>query len=320
MQPEKFGSDDTSFQVTSFYCFTSISEETISILLTDLLDIAIENKIKGSVLLAEEGVNGTICGDSKGIEKLLTKIQSLLGMELLEVKNSWNSRQAFRRFKARRKKEIVTMGVKDIDPAKVSGDYIEPSDWNECIDDPDTLVIDTRNEYEVAIGSFKGSLNPYTGTFREFPEWVEKVLRPLVAEKNPKKIAMFCTGGIRCEKATSYLKKQGFPKVHHLHGGILRYLEDVPVNQSRWDGECFVFDQRVALNHQLLPGQYCLCHACGMPVSQEDQKKPLYIKGIQCPACFDSYSEKDRARFAERQRQVDELSQRLPGNPLWPNS
>jgi UPF0176 protein len=184
---------------------------------------------------------------------------------------------------------------------------VDPQDWNALIDDPDTLVIDARNTYEVAIGSFAGALNPQTESFRDFPDWVDQELRPRIEREGPQRIAMFCTGGIRCEKASSFLQQQGFGEVHHLRGGILRYLEEVPEQNSRWRGECFVFDQRVALNHQLERGDYCLCHACGLPVSSDQQTLPSYIKGVQCLHCIDQFTDADRRRFAMRQQQIDQL-------------
>ena len=214
----------------------------------------------------------------------------------------------FRRFKARRKKEIVTIGDKSVDPRASVGTYVDPHDWNALIDDPETLVIDTRNHYETAIGTFSGALDPQTESFRDFPQWAEETLKPLVAEQGPKRIAMFCTGGIRCEKASSYLQQHGFGEVHHLRGGILSYLEQVPEQQSRWQGECFVFDQRVALNHRLEPGQHSLCHACGLPLSPQQRALPTYIKGVQCVHCVDRFSTADRERFAMRQRQIDQAA------------
>lgn len=296
------------FKVAALYCFTPLKEETISSLLSELPIIAHQNEVLGSILLASEGINGTVCASSKGLDNLLEALQNNLFGKTLQIKVSWTPKQAFRRFKARKKAEIVTMGVADVNPIDSVGTYVEPCDWNSFLADSGTLVIDTRNEYEVAIGSFQGALNPHTESFREFPSWVNEYLKPLVAEKSPSRIAMFCTGGIRCEKATSYLKREGFNSVHHLHGGILRYFEDVPRNESCWEGECFVFDQRVALNHELMPGVHRLCHACGMPLNPEDRKHLNYIRGIQCHHCKDLFSDQDRARFAERQIQIDQYS------------
>jgi len=212
------------------------------------------------------------------------------------------------------------MGLKEINPTKSVGKYIKAGEWNEFLEDPDSIVIDTRNEYEIKIGNFAGAINPHTSSFREFPAWVQKHLKPLIEENPSLKIGMYCTGGIRCEKATSYLIEEGFSDVHHLEGGILKYLEDVSPEKSLWDGECFVFDQRVSLDHDLSPGSHMMCHACGLPISPEDLKKPTYIKGLQCEACVNKYTDNDRARFAERQRQIDEIMKRLPENSIWPVS
>ena len=265
----------------------------------------------GSVLIAHEGVNGTISGPERGVDAVLNHLRAALVLgndhyARLEVKRSWADRPVFRRFKARRKKEIVTLGVGSVDPRTSVGTYVDPEDWNALVDDPDTLVIDTRNSYETAIGTFNGAIDPGTESFRDFPQWADTTLRSLMKQKGSKRIAMFCTGGIRCEKASSYLQQEGFGEVHHLRGGILKYLEQVPERESRWQGECFVFDQRVALNHRLEPGEYSLCHACGLPVSAEQRTLPSYIKGVQCVHCVDRFTDADRARFAMRQRQIDQ--------------
>ena len=298
--------------VAAFYAFTPLTDADQQDLLTAMPSLAQAETVLGSVLIAAEGVNGTVCGPSLGVERLLAFLRSQLQLgdahyERLEVKRSWNPDQVFRRFKARSKREIVTLGQAQADPRDSVGTYVDPQDWNSLIDDPDTLVIDARNIYEVAIGSFEGALNPQTESFRDFPDWVDQELRPRVAREGPQRIAMFCTGGIRCEKASSFLQQQGFGEVHHLRGGILRYLEEVPEQNSRWRGECFVFDQRVALNHQLERGDYCLCHACGLPVSSEQQTLPSYIKGVQCLHCIDQFTDTDRRRFAMRQQQIDQL-------------
>ena len=206
----------------------------------------------------------------------------------------------FYRTKVKLKKEIVTMGQDGIDPARVVGTYVEPKDWNALIADPDVTLVDTRNDYEVAIGSFEGAIDPSTTSFREFPDYVHRELDP----KKNKKVAMFCTGGIRCEKSTAYLKEQGFDEVYHLKGGILKYLEEVPEDESMWQGECFVFDNRVAVNHQLEKGSYDQCHACRRPITEDDKRSPLYQKGVSCPHCHGQSSERQLARFAERERQM----------------
>ena len=297
------------FLVAAFYAFTSVSPADLESLLTDLPSLARREHVVGSVLLAPEGVNGTISGPDQGVAEILECLRATLTLgsahfERLQVKRSRTRRPAFRRFKARRKREIVSLGQPCADPRRTVGLYVEPCDWNELVDDPETLVIDTRNAYEVAVGSFVGSLDPCTESFRDFPDWVEQRLRPLVEQTSPARIAMFCTGGIRCEKASSFLQQRGFPKVHHLQGGILNYLEQVPEEQSRWRGECFVFDQRVALNHQLEQGEHRLCHACGLPLTPKQRSLESYIPGVQCLQCIDRFSDADRARFAMRQSQL----------------
>ena len=308
------------YKVAAFYNFISIIDEEILLIKEELTNLATNQKIKGTILLASEGVNGTICGTENAIVQFIETLEKLLKVSDINVKYSWSEKQAFRRFKARKKKEIVTIGLKQINPSKSVGTYVKASDWNKFLADPDTVVIDTRNEYEIKIGKFSGALNPHTSSFREFPAWVQKHLKPLIDENPSVKIGMYCTGGIRCEKATSYLIDEGFSEVHHLEGGILKYLEDVSPEKSLWEGECFVFDQRVSLDHELAPGSHRMCHACGLPISPEDLKKPTYIKGLQCEGCVDKYTDSDRARFAERQRQIDEIMKRLPENSIWPSS
>ncbi len=295
-----------SLQVAAIYCFTNFKEEVINKLLSNLIELASSNKVKGTLLLAKEGINGTICGPKEGVQLMILMIKQFTLSASLEIKLSWSKTQIFRRLKIKEKGEIVTMGINGIDPLQVVGTYVDAHKWNVLIEDEKTLVIDTRNKYEIAIGSFKGSINPETDTFREFPEWVHQKLIPLIEEKKPKNIAMFCTGGIRCEKATSYLKNKGIKGVHHLKGGILRYLEHIKEEDSLWEGECFVFDRRVALNHQLHPGIHKACYACGLPLKPEDLSKKSYIRGIQCHQCVDKFSDRDRARFAERQRQLEQ--------------
>ena len=302
--------------MAAFYAFTPLSDTDRETLLNALPSLARDGGVLGSILVAQEGVNGTISGPEAGVRSVLEKVQTSLNFgeqddARLEAKHSWSHQQVFRRFKARHKKEIVTIGLSNVNPHISVGTYVDPQDWNELVDDPDTLVIDTRNSYETAIGSFEGALDPGTESFREFPKWAEDSLRPLLERKGCKRIAMFCTGGIRCEKASSYLQQNGFGEVHHLRGGILKYLEQVPENESRWRGECFVFDQRVALNHQLEPGEHSLGHACGMPLSPDQRALPSYIKGVQCLHCMDRFNDADRERFAMRQRQME---QTLPIN------
>ena len=296
--------------VAAFYAFTPLDEADREALLNALPTLARQGSVLGSVLVAHEGVNGTISGPEHGVNALLDHLRASLDLSddhyaRLEVKRSWADKPVFRRFKARRKKEIVTIGVASVDPRANVGTYVEPADWNALVDDPDTLVIDTRNSYETAIGTFDGAIDPGTESFRDFPQWADTTLRPLIEQNGSKRIAMFCTGGIRCEKASSYLQQQGFGEVHHLRGGILKYLEQVPEAKSRWQGECFVFDQRVALNHRLEPGEYSLCHACGLPVSAEQRALPSYIKGVQCVHCVDRFTDADRERFSMRQQQME---------------
>mgnify|MGYP001170404248 FL=1 len=308
------------YTVASFYNFSSIIDHEILLIKEQLTSLATNQEIKGTILLANEGVNGTVCGTENAIVIFIGSLEKLLKVSDINVKYSWTEKQAFRRFKARKKKEIVTIGIKQVNPSKSVGKYIKAGEWNEFLEDPSNVVIDTRNEYEIKIGNFKGALNPHTSSFREFPAWVQKHLKPLIEENPSLKIGMYCTGGIRCEKATSFLIEEGFSDVYHLEGGILKYLEDVSAEKSLWNGECFVFDQRVSLDHDLLPGSHRMCHACGLPISPEDLKKPTYIKGLQCEACVDKFTDSDRARFAERQRQIDEIMKRLPENSIWPSS
>ncbi|MET2830444.1 rhodanese-related sulfurtransferase [Mesorhizobium shangrilense] len=257
--------------------------------------------IKGTLLLAHEGINGTVAGSEADIAALIEHLESIEGLAGLEVKYSAAAEMPFHRMKVRLKREIVTMGVEDIDPAKSAGTYVAPADWNALVSDPATIVIDTRNAYEVSIGTFKGAVDPATSSFREFPAWVEAHR----AELDGRKIAMFCTGGIRCEKATAYVKSLGFEDVFHLKGGILKYLEEVPAEQSLWQGECFVFDERVSVSHGLVEGEAELCHACRHPLTGDDRQSPKYTPGVSCPHCFDARTDEDRQRYAERQRQVE---------------
>ena len=294
--------------VAAFYRFHAMDD--LPRLREALLELAACHRVRGTILLAEEGVNGTIAGSDTGVQAVLSLLRSQPGLGSLEAKLSRAQRQAFHRLKVRLKLEIVTMGCPTVKPAEQVGHYVAPDQWEALIRDPDTLVVDTRNAYEVAIGSFTGAIDPGTASFRDFPAWVERDLRPLVAERQPKAIAMFCTGGIRCEKATSYLLEQGFSGVHHLQGGILRYLEQMPETGSSWQGECFVFDQRVSVNHRLEPGCHSLCHACGLPLSPADRTHPAYSEGVSCHHCAGRFSDADRERFRERQRQMQLASRR----------
>jgi len=256
--------------------------------------------IRGTLLLAREGVNGTIAGDNDSIMKSLDYLQKDKRLVGLEYKFSYSEKPPFKRLKVKLKKEIVTLGVSDIDPTFSSGTYVKPADWNELINDPDVVLIDTRNNYEFEIGSFKGSINPNTETFREFPAYTKNNLE----KYRDKKIAMFCTGGIRCEKSTAYLKSKGFENVFHLQGGILKYLEEVKEDESLWEGECFVFDDRVAVKHNLELGKYDQCHACRFPITEEDKEHPHYEKGTSCPRCYGTKNLSQVNRYREREKQV----------------
>lgn len=270
-----------------------------------LLQRCIDAGIKGSLLLAHEGINGTIAGSRAAIDAVLTYLKSDARFADLEHKESFESVQPFLRMKVKLKKEIVTMGVDGIDPNHLVGTYVEPRDWNALISDPEVLVIDTRNDYEVEIGTFAHALNPNLKVFREFPQYA----RQFDPAKH-KKVAMFCTGGIRCEKASAFMLHEGFAEVYHLKGGILKYLEEVPEPESLWRGECFVFDNRVAVDHALQKGGFDLCHACGWGVSSEDKQSPLYEEGVSCARCCDSLTDEQKARFRERSKQIQLAAER----------
>jgi UPF0176 protein len=256
--------------------------------------------VKGSLLIAPEGINGTIAGPRDGIDAALAHIRGLPGCADLEWKESTAAEMPFGRMKVRLKREIVTMGVPGTDPNALVGTYVDPSEWNELIASPDVAVIDTRNEYETAIGTFEGAVDPATESFRDFPAWWEANRDRF----HNKRIAMFCTGGIRCEKSTAFLKAQGVEEVYHLHGGILKYLEEVPEEKSLWRGGCFVFDERVAVGHGLRELPFLLCRACRRPLTPEDRRRPEFEEGVACHRCANEYTEADRARFRERHRQV----------------
>ena len=269
-----------------------------------LAELCCAQGVKGTLLLASEGINGTIAGTDAGIAAVLAHIRGLPGCADLDVKHSRAATMPFHRMKVRLKREIVTMGAPDLDPT-TAGDYVAPQDWNALIDQPDTIVIDTRNDYEVAIGSFAGAVDPKTKSFREFPDWVRAHREEWERGGSAPKIAMFCTGGIRCEKATAFLKAEGLDQVYHLKGGILAYIEQVEPEESRWQGECFVFDERVSVGHGLTLGTHGLCRACRMPVSPEDRQSPLFVEGVSCPACHETRSDEQRTRYAERHRQAE---------------
>ena len=266
-----------------------------------LLDLCRAQGLCGTLLLAPEGVNGTIAGPRAGILAVLDHIRAWPGFAGLDWKDSAADAPPFARMKVRLKAEIVTMGQPNMDPATTTGHYVAPRDWNALIAAPDVVVIDTRNDYEVQIGTFQGAVDPGTKSFRDFPAWWTDNAHRFQG----KRIAMFCTGGIRCEKSTNYLISQGVDQVYHLQGGILKYLEDVPQKDSTWQGECFVFDQRVSLTHGLAQGRHGLCHACRRPLAPEDRARPEFEDGVSCHRCADEYSDADRARFRERQRQFD---------------
>ncbi|MGD8420508.1 MAG: rhodanese-related sulfurtransferase, partial [Gammaproteobacteria bacterium] len=270
-----------------------------------LLDFMLQEQIRGTLLLAAEGINGTVAGSPQAIDSLLDYLRRDQRLRDLDCKLSYDDEMPFYRSRVKLKREIVTMGVDDLDPAN-AGTYVDPADWNRLISDPEVTVIDTRNDYETEIGSFENALKANTGSFREFPDFARENLDP----GRHRKIAMFCTGGIRCEKSTAYLRQQGFDEVYHLRGGILRYLEQIPESESLWRGECFVFDNRVSVDHSLEKGSYDQCHGCRRPVSEADKASDRYQPGVSCPACYDSKSEAERARFREREKQVRLASER----------
>jgi len=293
-----------TYCVAALYQFTRLSGyEALREPLQNMCDFL---GVKGTLLLAREGINGTVSGTDSAISDLLTFLRADPRLSALEHKTSRAVEMPFYRMKVRLKKEIVTMGIDGIDPNTVVGTYVKPDDWNALISDPDVVLIDTRNNYEVEIGTFKGAINPDTETFRDFPAWLEANRERLTKPK----VAMFCTGGIRCEKASSFMKQNGFDDVYHLKGGILKYLETQPEEDSLWDGDCFVFDQRVAVGHGLKQSGYDQCYACRYPITEEDKLSPLYVKGISCHRCHEKMSEDQKARFAERQKQIDLALQR----------
>lgn len=284
--------------VAALYQFTRFDDPVL--VQAGLRDICNVAETKGTLLIAREGINGTIAGTPDAVARVIGHIRALPGCAALEIKYSGAAAMPFYRMKVRLKREIVTMGQPDIDPLTGAGHYVEAAQWNALIDAPDVVVIDTRNEYEVEIGSFAGALDPKTSSFSDFPDWF-RANRDVLEGK---KVAMFCTGGIRCEKATAFLKAEGLDEIYHLKGGILKYLEDVPAADSRWSGECFVFDQRVAIGQGLAAGSYDLCHACRMPVSTGDKASADYVDGVSCPKCAGARDDAQRAGYAERHRQV----------------
>jgi UPF0176 protein len=298
--------DTQTFRVAALYRFTRFDDPAA--LQGPLARLCCSLGVKGTLLLAREGINGTIAGTDDAIEAVLAHIRALPGCADLAPKTAWAEAMPFHRMKVRLKKEIVTLGLPDLDPAANAGTYVEPADWNALIADPDVVVIDTRNDYEVAIGAFERAVDPRTSSFSAFPDWFRDYRKGLEQARGPDapplKVAMYCTGGIRCEKSTAFLKSEGVEDVFHLKGGILDYLEQVPEPESLWRGECFVFDERVAVGHGLTQGVHALCRGCRRPVSPEQRNSPLYVEGVACPACHDERDEDAKARYAERHRQV----------------
>ncbi len=299
---------DLPICVAALYQFTPFADHES--LRAPLLALCEEVGVKGTLLLAHEGINGTISGSDNAIARVIGHIRTLPGCGGLEVKYSRAPEMPFHRMKVRLKKEIVTMGEPQVDPLASVGTYVPAEDWNALISDPDVIVIDTRNDYEVDVGRFKGAIDPKTKSFREFPAWFRAERERLLGEGKEPRVAMYCTGGIRCEKSTAFLKGEGVDEVYHLKGGILKYLEDIPQDESLWEGECFVFDERVTVRHGLEPGDYDLCRACRRAISEEDKASPLFVEGVSCPACYDERDEAQRARYAERQRQEELARQR----------
>ena len=291
-----------AYLTTAMYHFVSLPH--FRMLREPLLNFCLSREIKGTLLLADEGINGTLAGSQKSILELLIYLKTDPIFESnfkgLAHKESWSDKHPFYRMKVKLKKEIVTLGVSGVSPTKIVGKYVKPQDWNSIISDPEVVLIDTRNDYEYAIGSFKNAINPKTTTFREFPDYIKTHFNP----KKHKKVAMFCTGGIRCEKASSYMMSEGFDEVYHLEGGILKYLEEVNPQESLWQGECFVFDQRVAIKHALEVGNYDQCYACRYPLSKDDMKSDKYTPGISCPHCYDQHTPEKLKALSERQKQV----------------
>ncbi len=296
-----------NYKIVSLYSFFPFKENLILDLKKKLLEIEKDNDLSGLLIFASEGINGTICAEKNVIDIVINLLNKYTDNRNLNIKVNFSKKKVFKKLKLKIKKEIVTMGVPEINPLLDNGTYIDSANWNKLINNQKTIVIDTRNHYEVSIGTFQNSINPNTKNFSEFPKWVDDHLGSLLESKDSTNIAMFCTGGIRCEKATSLLKKKGYKNIYHLQGGILQYLDDVTEEKNLFEGECFVFDKRVALDHNLEKGSFSICHACGMPVSIQDQKRKEYKEGVQCHFCINQFNENDRKRFEERQKQIDKL-------------
>jgi len=313
---DRLGAEQVGFVIAAMYKFVTLDD--IETLRQSLQRLCETNQVLGTILLAGEGINGTIAAPRNGMAACLNWLEADGRFDNLSLKFSFSPDQPFLRMKVRPKREIVTMGCPEINPAKRAGTYVEPKDWNDLLADPEVLLIDTRNHYETAIGMFDGAVDPLTTNFREFPEWAQ-VLANQPADRRPKKIAMYCTGGIRCEKASALMQDVGFDEVYHLKGGILKYLEDVPASDSKWQGECFVFDGRVAVDHDLQPGSYHMCHACRMPLSADDLRHADFEHGISCPHCKPDQDPARASRFAERQKQIRLAAERgeahLGSNP-----
>ena len=293
--------NDADFVVAALYKFVVL--EDLHDFQAQLRAICTQSEMMGTLLIAAEGLNGTVSASYENMTRFVTWLRALPQFDDIAIKYALYSQRPFHRMKVRLKKEIVTMGCEDIYPSQNAGTYVEPQDWNKLISDPDVMVVDTRNNYETAIGTFKGAVDPSTTNFREFPDWAQK-LADLPADEKPKKLAMFCTGGIRCEKSTALMRQYGFDDVYHLKGGILKYFEDVPAEESLWEGECFVFDSRVSVDHNLQKGDYELCFACRMPLTPEEREQESYLPGLSCVHCIDSKTEAQKARYEMRQKQV----------------
>ena len=298
---------DKNYKIVSLYSFFKFQENLILELKEKLLNVENKYDLSGLLIFASEGINGTICAEDNVIEIVMNLFNTYTNTGTLNLKINFSKKKVFKKLKIKIKKEIVTMGVTEINPLKDTGTYIDSVNWNKLIKNQNTILIDTRNHYEVSIGTFENSINPNTRNFSEFPKWVDDHLESHLENKESTNIAMFCTGGIRCEKATSLLKNKGYKNIYHLQGGILQYLDEISEEENLFKGECFVFDKRVALDNNLKKGSYSICHACGMPVSIQDQKRKEYRKGIQCHFCIDQFSDYDRKRFEERQKQIDRL-------------
>ena len=293
------------FTVAALYHFTRIKDPVAK--RYPLLSLCRSQGVRGTVLLATEGINGTIAGTPEGIASVIDHLEGWPEVDNLEVKYSFSNENSFKRLKVKIKNEIVTIRKPEINTPLDVGKYVQPAEWNDLITREDVLLVDTRNNFEFKIGRFSNAIEPGTDSFHEFPDWADKLAsRP----DKPSAVAMYCTGGIRCEKATAYMKQVGFDEVYHLKGGILKYLEDVPEDESLWEGECFVFDGRVSLKHGLKEGNYELCYGCQFPISPSERSSPLFEQGVSCPRCHDSLPDADRARYRERQRQVVMASSR----------